>query len=483
MKTVAYYRRSTKIQENSIEMQRQLARNLSYQKALIIDEEFIDDAVSGRTKSIQEREGLCSLLTKIETGEVTNVFVYKRDRLARNALDYLHIFQLLKDKQINVYFTAENEIPIQFSPAGELIELLMAGIIQREGEQIVERISETIKANFQRGKTPGNLPFGYEYEKQSKTVVRDEDRLRIVKLLFEAINSKEFTTMRQLTDYLKEKKIRRDDKNWTSQMIRSVVSNPTYMGLRLLNLSGETLKSRYDNLAIVAEKEWLVAQEVLETLTMTRKKAEKDKVHFQLINLAYCKECKTPLQSKKGIKDKKKIYYYSCKSHKINVEIEELEQKVLDSCKQFFKELLKTHLPAFHKRHNNEMTRVLQKTKDEIKQNLHKLNQRLERTTEKWLNEKRQYEKEVLEANLLNLYEQIDKQKKHIQSVEDAILEMQESVEDEISIPDTYNFKDIYPCVLFEDLVSKVEVEQNTIHIVFKHPFLTMKEVLQTRVS
>jgi site-specific DNA recombinase len=483
MKTVAFYRRSTNIQENSIEMQRQMARNLSYQKALIIDEEFIDDAVSGRTKSILERAGLSALLSKIEKEEVTNLLVYKRDRLTRNALEYLQIFQLLKEKQVNVYFTALNEIPIQYSPAGELIELLMAGIIQREGEQIVERISETIKANFQRGKAPGNLPFGYVYNKQSKTIVRDEDRLQMVKTLFEVVNSNKFITMRNLIDFLKKNNIKREDQNWSSQMVRNIISNPTYMGMRLLNISGEKLKSRYDSLEIVTEMDWNAAQEVLENLLAKKSHIENEKTNYHLKNLVFCKVCNTPLQPKIRTKNKQKNHYYTCNNHNIKVEKKTLEEKVLNSCNQFFTELLKSQLPNFYKRHHEETNKLLQNTLCEVEQNLKKLNKRLVTTTEKWINEKRMYEKEKLEGQLLSLYQIINDEKKQIDSLKNEMLEVKKEIVNKYTIPDTLNFNDTNLGELFHDIVSKVEVEQYTINIVFKHPFLTIKEVLETRVS
>lgn len=477
MKTVAYYRRSTNIQENSIEMQRQMARNYSYHKALLIDEEFIDDAVSGRKKSIQEREGLSAMLTRIITGDITDILVYKRDRFARNALEYLEIFQILKEKQIKVHFTANNEIPIQYSPAGELIELLMAGIIQREGEQIVERISETIKANFQRGKTPGNLPYGYRFDKQLRKVIRDEEKLSAVKSIFESVITNDFKSMRQLTDHLKDNNILRDEKPWSSQMIRNVLSNPTYMGIRLLKLSGEVLKNRYDTLAIVCESDWIKTQEALESLITKRKLSKKEKVIYHLENLVFCKSCNEPLHPKTGVKNKETMYYYSCSTHKIKLMKSELENSVLDSCQQFFQEILNTHLPDFHKRHSKELIEALEKQLAKMEQDLHRQTQRLEQKTEKWLNESRQYEKEKHEFELVALYQLIDEQKSRIYAIESEKMKLTEPVENSnllVNLKINESSLGLY----FQDIISKVEVESFTLNIEFKHPFLSIKEVL-----
>lgn len=321
MKTVAYYRRSTNIQENSIEMQRQMARNLSYQKALLIDEEYIDDAVSSRKKTIKERQALQSLLTDIEKKTVHTLLVYKRDRLARNALEYLEIYHLLREKKIKVLFTAENEVPIQYSPAGELIELLMAGVIQREGEQIIERIQETIKANFQRGITRGNLPYGYCYDRNTKTIHRNEEQLSVVKFLFDQAATDTISSIKELKDLLQIQNDIPQDKKWSTQMIKKVLANPTYMGERVLNISGEVLKSHYQQLTIVDEEQWLKAQQFLEqTVKPKGVIKEQPPIIYLLVGLLICKECKQPLIPFTGRRNNQQTFYYRCKEHSIKFE-------------------------------------------------------------------------------------------------------------------------------------------------------------------
>lgn len=49
-KTIAYYRSSTDLQENSIEMQQIKAFEYSMKKRITIDEEYVDKDVSARKK-------------------------------------------------------------------------------------------------------------------------------------------------------------------------------------------------------------------------------------------------------------------------------------------------------------------------------------------------------------------------------------------------------------------------------------------------
>lgn len=87
LKTVAYYRSSIDSQENSIEMQQNSVLTRSIDMALIIDEEYIDEAVSARKVSLKKRPALQKLLQDIDNNDVGTLFVFKRDRLARNVMD------------------------------------------------------------------------------------------------------------------------------------------------------------------------------------------------------------------------------------------------------------------------------------------------------------------------------------------------------------------------------------------------------------
>lgn len=142
MKTVAYYRSSIDSQENSIGMQQNSVLTRSINMALIINEEYIDEAVSTRKVSLKKRPALQKLLQDINNNDVGTLFLFKRDRLARNVMEYYEIYQILRNKKINVILTAPNEPPVYYTSIGEYLELIMAGMAQREGEQIIEHTEE-----------------------------------------------------------------------------------------------------------------------------------------------------------------------------------------------------------------------------------------------------------------------------------------------------------------------------------------------------
>ncbi|WP_017754229.1 recombinase family protein [Calidifontibacillus oryziterrae] len=489
MRTVAYYRRSTNIQENSLEMQRQMARNISYHKALLIDEEYIDDAVSSRKKTIKERFALQKLLTEIEKETVHTLLVYKRDRLARNAIEYLEIYHLLREKKINVIFTAENEVPIQYSPAGELIELLMAGVIQREGEQIVERIQETIKANFQRGITPGNLPYGYYYDRKTRTIHRNEEQLSIVKFLFDQAAKDTISSIKELKDLLHIQNEIPQDKKWSTQMIKKVLANPTYMGERVLNISGEVLKSHYQQLAIVDEKQWLKAQQFLEqTAKPKRLTNEQPPIIYSLAGLLICKECRHPLTPFTSRRNNQPTFYYRCKEHSIKFEKNLIEAKVLDACKEFFQTLLQSNLQELYDRYQQANEQKLQQEKNNIENEFDAIERQLITKTEKWFQETSEPEKEKLQVQLLNLYDKQENLLQQIEQINQEIAELQtlkHLMESKSSllvhVEPSCGETDIKS--LFQDIVKEVLLNSYTMHITFKHPFLSVKEAFADEVS
>ena len=95
MRTVAYYRSSTPLQEGSVTTQRQQIREYALKNHILIDEEYEDEFVSARKNSIKERPGLQRMLTDIRKGLINHILVYKRDRLARKLEEHIELYQLL----------------------------------------------------------------------------------------------------------------------------------------------------------------------------------------------------------------------------------------------------------------------------------------------------------------------------------------------------------------------------------------------------
>ncbi|WP_044748898.1 recombinase family protein [Bacillus alveayuensis] len=137
MKTVAYYRSSTSLQEDSVTTQRQQIREYALKNHILIDEEYEDEFVSARKNSIKDRPGLQRMLTDIRKGLIKHLLVYKRDRLSRKLEEHIELYQLFKKHNIRVTLVAGNEPPMRFDVMGELFELFIGVMNQREAQQIM----------------------------------------------------------------------------------------------------------------------------------------------------------------------------------------------------------------------------------------------------------------------------------------------------------------------------------------------------------
>ena len=115
-----------------------------------------------------ERPGLCKLLEAIRNDEIENLILYKRDRLARNVIEYMGIYELLQEKEIKVHFTTVGEPAMEYTPMNRYLELIMAGFAQHEGEQINKRFDAMRQSKFDAGRAVSSLPYGFKNNKNKR---------------------------------------------------------------------------------------------------------------------------------------------------------------------------------------------------------------------------------------------------------------------------------------------------------------------------
>ncbi|MGR5912231.1 recombinase family protein [Bacillus cereus] len=124
-------------------------------KRITIDEEYVDKDVSARKKTLMQRPSMNKLIKEIEVGVVGSIIVYKRDRLARKLQEHMQLYRLFQEHNIDVYFSSDSEVQMNYSPIGEYIEAIFGSICESEGSLIAQRIQETKIAKFLSGKYAG----------------------------------------------------------------------------------------------------------------------------------------------------------------------------------------------------------------------------------------------------------------------------------------------------------------------------------------
>jgi site-specific DNA recombinase len=141
-KNVIYMRQSLGLdkQKHSLDMQRTTCLEFATEVSTVIDEIYNEGICSAAKTSIEERPVLNKLLKDAEKGMIDKLFIFKRDRLARNIQQYLSIIKQLQKSKVEVFFTADQEPGIFKGPTGEFIEAILAGLAEQEARNIKKRL-------------------------------------------------------------------------------------------------------------------------------------------------------------------------------------------------------------------------------------------------------------------------------------------------------------------------------------------------------
>ncbi|WP_283700741.1 recombinase family protein [Clostridium perfringens] len=188
MKQIAIYiRKSVKGDENSISLEAQTEIIKHYFKG---DNNFIiykDDGFSGGNTN---RPAFQKLMADAVENKFDTIACYKLDRIARNTLDFLTTFNLLKEYNIDLICVEDKYDPS--TPAGRLMMTLLASLAEMERENIKQRVSDSMLNLAKQGRwTGGTPPFGYKViTLDGGKYLEIEDKNNIKYIFNEFINGK-----------------------------------------------------------------------------------------------------------------------------------------------------------------------------------------------------------------------------------------------------------------------------------------------------
>jgi site-specific DNA recombinase len=486
LKVAAYCRSSLdkKIQEHSLDLQLGSIQAKATSLLFMIDEVYSDPAVSARKTKILERPELSRLLEDIRNDKVSTLFVYKRDRLARDVRQYMEIYELLCEKKVKVHFAADNEIAIQYSASGEFFELIMAGFNQREAEQIVQRIRETKNNLIRQAKHPGGrIPLGYETDNKKK-YVQIENEASVVRSVYgELLYGGPYKNFTALIKHLNEKSIWNRGKNWSGTTLRQCIERPIYKGIVQFEVGNQTFELYKHKLEIIPEEEWELAQQKMQEITQTQSRITKT-MSFLLNDLVYCSECQNPIKGK-GTKQKGGLAYgmYVCTKHyRHRVPQLILEKEICSLVENFFKEI--TADSRFNQviyEFNRSDEKKWSERFREVSQKIREQEKVLIGLTERWLTDK---QNQKLQEHMLEIYGNLEglkqwksimegKWKEH-KDFPERMIEFNEKRIVNISLAD-FSFEKQRE--LIKDLVYRIYLDRKNAVVILKHPFLPMTEV------
>lgn len=137
----------------------------------------------GFTGANIERPALQKLLDDIKGGGINCVVVYKVDRLSRSLTDFARLLEFFD--QHNVTFVSVTQHFNTQNSMGRLTLNILLSFAQFEREIISERTKDKMLAARKKGRwLGGNVPLGYDRDKENKALVVNKTEAALVREVF-----------------------------------------------------------------------------------------------------------------------------------------------------------------------------------------------------------------------------------------------------------------------------------------------------------
>ena len=215
----------------SIESQIEYCRNqVSFENTeeIVI---FQDKGYSGKNTN---RPAFAEMSNLINSGVVSQVVVYKIDRISRSILDFAQIIELFEKN--NVSFVSTQEKFDTSTPIGRAMLNIIMVFAQLERETIQQRITDNYYARGKKGMSLGGVaPYGLKKIKtqlDGKTTGSYEPNLEQIDILIRIYNDylNPNTSLGKIAKNLNEEKIPSPSGGvWDSCKLSRIMRNPIYV--------------------------------------------------------------------------------------------------------------------------------------------------------------------------------------------------------------------------------------------------------------
>ena len=282
-----------------------------------------DETFENVNPSIFLREGIRKLFYDASLNKFDKLIVYSHDRLSRDAYESLLIKHTLNKHNIEIIYSRPGEqINSENDSINTFLENLLSNLSALESNIIGGR---TFNGN--RGNIINNLwaggppPYGYNLSpipanrRKSKLVINPPEA-RIVKKIFELYIIG--YSPKNIVDYIKTEYKHNNDRLWTINSIKSILSNPIYTGVITWNKKGgrrnprkkdssEYAYSKFDsNIQLIDKSIWLKTQELKKLQSKNPKFLS---TAFLLKGLIICGECGNTFKTKNHGNSTGYVYY------------------------------------------------------------------------------------------------------------------------------------------------------------------------------
>jgi site-specific DNA recombinase len=232
------------------------------------------------------------LISDVTSGKITNVLVYKIDRLTRSTKNLIELIDLFN--QHDCAFNSLNEAIDTSSATGRMFLKIVGIFAEFERENLAERVRLGFERKTREGYSPGNAiqSYGYFRANGEKVQAVVEEEAEVVKRIFSMYLQDDYS-LNKIGRTLDAQNIpTKRNAMWTGQTIKAVLTNPNYVGKVRYSMMDESryFEARGKHEAIIDEATFSAAREKLErTKQITRTKRPASGVYF--CGIIRCETC------------------------------------------------------------------------------------------------------------------------------------------------------------------------------------------------
>ncbi len=252
-KVAIYIRVSTthQIDRDSIPMQK--SDLIAYTKLMLNTEDYVIFEDAGYSGKNTDRPNFQKMMSQIRSGAFTHLLVWKIDRISRNLLDFSSMYKELKE--LGVVFVSKNEQFDTSTAMGEAMLKIILVFAELERNITSERVTATMISRASNGQwNGGRVPFGYDYDYDTKTFSVNEQESVIVKLIHDKYE--EMQSLVQEARYLNEHDFRtREGNEWSPVTLLIILRNIFYCGDYQYNTLKEGNRQKVKD-----ESEWVIVE-------------------------------------------------------------------------------------------------------------------------------------------------------------------------------------------------------------------------------
>ena len=296
-KAALYIRVSTDAQFEegySVEAQKEMLEGYCRSRGIRRFEFYID---GGFTGSNIDRPEMKRLIEEVRAGLVSQVAVYKLDRLSRSQKDTLYLIEDVFNP-CGVSFTSLNENLDTGTPMGRAMLGILSAFAQLGRETIRERtrmgMLERVKQGYWMG--GGHPPFGYDYDSEQGILVPNADAERVRKAYSLYLEGFSAARIAEILGFRHDKQV------------RDLLRRRSNLGL--IEYNGQEYPGRHQ--PIVPQAQFDRVQEMLERRSENRQ-VQSDRL---LTGLVWCGRCGARMRYQKWGEKGDKLSCYSQQTSK-----------------------------------------------------------------------------------------------------------------------------------------------------------------------